>query len=212
MQQGALQLIGNRGFRRYLRVERGAHRIDAKKVAAEARYDGKFVLRTNAPLPAAEIALQYKRLLLVEQFFRGVKSVLQARPIYYQWDATIRGHVFCSFLALVLVDELQRRLSARGWKLEWEVICQDLEALAQVEVRDGEQWYHLRTALPGGGGEGAPGSRGGHPAAGEAGMKCGAKDLSRPEFSFKIPLFRHLTVELRPNGFPGPQPAVATRR
>ena len=63
--------VASKEFRRYLRVERGAHRIDAKKVAAEARYDGKFVLRTNAPLPAAEIALQYKRLLLVEQFFRG---------------------------------------------------------------------------------------------------------------------------------------------
>ena len=108
-------------------------------------------------MPAAEVAIQYKRLWLVEQFFRGVKSVLseaegsvlQTRPIYHQWDATIRGHVFCSFLALVLVDELQRRLSARGWKLEWKVICQDLEALAQVEVRDGEEWYHLRTALPG---------------------------------------------------------------
>jgi predicted deacetylase len=149
LQQGALQLIGNRGFRRYLRVEKGAHSIDARKVAAEARYDGKFVLRTNAPLSAAEIALQYKRLLLVEQFFRGIKSVLQTRPIFHQWDATIRGHVFCSFLALVLVDELQRRLAARGWKLEWDVICQDLEALAQVEVRDGEQWYHLRTALQG---------------------------------------------------------------
>lgn len=149
LQQGALQLIGNRGFRRYLRVEKGAHTIDDRKVAAEARYDGKFVLRTNAPMPAAEIALQYKRLLLVERFFRGIKSVLETRPIFHQWDATIRGHVFCSFLALVLVDELQRRLAARGWKLEWDVICQDLEALAQVEVRDGEQWYHLRTALPG---------------------------------------------------------------
>jgi hypothetical protein len=56
LQQGALHLIGNRGFRHY---EKGAHTIDARKVAAEARYDGKFVLRTNTPLPAAEIALQY---------------------------------------------------------------------------------------------------------------------------------------------------------
>ena len=39
--------------------------------------------------------------------------------------------MFCSFLALVLVDEPKRRLEARGWKLEWEVICQDLEALAE---------------------------------------------------------------------------------
>ena len=107
------------------------------------------MLRTNTTLPADEVAIQYKRLLMVEQFFRLTKPVLETRPIFHQWDATIRGHVFCSFLALVLVDELQRRLSAKGWKLEWDVIRWDLEALSQVEVREGEQWYLLRTALQG---------------------------------------------------------------
>ena len=149
LRQGSAHLIGNRGFRRYLRVDKGAMAIDREKVEAEARYDGKFVLRTNTTLPPDEVALQYKRLLLVEQFFRAIKSVLETRPIYHQWDATITGHVFCSFLALVLVDELQRRLATRGWKYEWRVIRQDLEALSEVDVRDGEQWYLLRTALQG---------------------------------------------------------------
>lgn len=149
LREGSAHLIGNRGFRKYLRVEKRAVAIDPGKVAAEARYDGKFVLRTNTVLPAAEVALQYKRLLLVEQFFRAIKSVLETRPIYHKWDATIRGHVFCSFLALLLVDELQRRLAARGWKYEWDVVRQDLEALSEVEVREGDQWYLLRTALQG---------------------------------------------------------------
>ena len=149
LSEGARGLVGNRAYRRFLRVEKGALAVDARKIEAEARYDGKFVSRTNTTLPADEVAIQYKRLLLVEQFFRTAKSVLETRPIYHQWDATIRGHVFCSFLALVLVDELQRRLFAKGWKLEWDVIRQDLEALAQVEVREGDQWYLLRTALQG---------------------------------------------------------------
>jgi transposase len=149
LKQGTLHLIGNRGFRRFLRMENGAASIDPKKVAAEARYDGKFVLRTNTELAADEVALQYKRLLLVERFFRAVKSVVETPPIYHQWDATIRGHVFCSFLAMVLADELQRQLAARGRKLEWDVIRQDLEALSEVEVREGSDWYLLRTALQG---------------------------------------------------------------
>ncbi len=95
------------------------------------------------------MSLQYKRLLRVEQFFRAVKSVLETRPIYHQWDATIRGHVFCSFLALVLMDELQRRLGARAQKVEWEQVKQDLEALEETEVRLGQQWYLLRGALQG---------------------------------------------------------------
>ena len=149
LQHGATRLVGNRGFRRFLRIAKEAMTIDQAKVQAEARYDGKFVLRTNTTLPATEVAVQYKRLLVVEQFFRATKSLLETRPIFHQWDATICGHVFCSFLALVLVDELQRGLTARGWRLEWADIRRDLAALAEVAVRDGEQWYLLRTALQG---------------------------------------------------------------
>lgn len=149
LQEGGKQLVGNRGYRRFLRLERDALSVDHERVAAEARYDGLFVLRTNTTLPAAQVALQYKRLLLVERFFRTAKSVLQTRPIFHHWDATIAGHVFCSFLALVLIDELQRRLQARGGPLEWDHIRQDLRALAEVEVREGDQCYLLRTQLLG---------------------------------------------------------------
>ncbi len=82
-------------------------------------------------------------------FFRAIKSVLETRPIYHKWDATIRGHVFCSFLALLLVDELQRRLTTRGQKVEWQQVKQDLEALQETEVRLDQQWYLLRSALQG---------------------------------------------------------------
>lgn len=143
------QLIGNTGYRKFLHLEKGAFSLDMQRVEAEARYDGKFVLRTNTQLPASEVALQYKRLLLVEQFFRATKSMLDSRPIFHKWDATIRGHVFCSFLALLLHHELEHRLGKQENHFEWDVIRQDLEALAEVEVREGEQWYLLRTALQG---------------------------------------------------------------
>jgi len=149
LNDGAGHLVGNRGYRRFLRVEKGAVVIDSRKVTEDARYDGKFVLRTNTSLPAGEVAVQYKRLLLVEQFFRATKSLLDTRPIFHQWDSTIKGHVFCSFLALVLVDELKRKLAEHGLKLEWDVIRQDLEALDQAQVREGDQWYLLRGPLQG---------------------------------------------------------------
>jgi len=149
LKQGAKSMVGNRGYRRFLKVERGAVSLDAAKVEAEARFDGKYVLCTNTTLPAAEVAVQYKRLYLVEQLFRAAKSLVDTRPIFHQWDATIKGHVFCSFLALVLLDERKRRLSQRGWQLEWADIRRDLAALMEIEVRQGEHWYYLRTALPG---------------------------------------------------------------
>lgn len=149
LKSGASGLVANKGYRRFLKVDKGAMRVDPAKVAADARYDGKFVLRTNTELPAEEVALQYKQLLLVEQFFRTAKTLLQTRPIFHQWDATIRGHVFSSFLALVLFDELRRRLATRDLHLEWSDIQRDLSALSEVEVSDGEQWYLLRSALQG---------------------------------------------------------------
>ena len=52
--------------------------------------------------------LQYKKLpWLVEHWFRSCKTLLETRPIYHRCDETIRGHVFCSFLALLLRYELQ---------------------------------------------------------------------------------------------------------
>lgn len=149
LKRGGSRLVGNSGYRKYLRLQKGAFSLDTKKVEAEARYDGKFVLRTNTSLSAGEVAQQYKRLLLVEQFFRAAKSMLETRPIFHQWDATIRGHVFCSFLALLLYHELQQRLTARDSRAEWDVVRRDLESLAEVPVRDGEQWYLLRAGLQG---------------------------------------------------------------
>lgn len=149
LKHGSSQLVGNSGYRKFLRVEKGTVSIDMEKVAEEVRYDGKFVLRTNTTITAGEVALQYKRLLLVEQFFRAIKSMLGSRPVFHQWDATIKGHVFCSFLALLLYYELQERLKAHDYKFEWDVIRRDLKSLSEVQVREGDQWYNLRTVLQG---------------------------------------------------------------
>ena len=56
------------------------------------------------------------------------------RPIYHKYDETIRGHVFCSFLALCLKREFGLRLEARGWKAEWAEIIRGLDNLQQVEL------------------------------------------------------------------------------
>jgi hypothetical protein len=99
-------LIGNKGYRKYLQIDRGSVRIDQDKVEYESRFDGKWVLITNTDFSADTVALKYKELWQVEQVFRDVKSALETRPVYHQRDENIKGHVFCSFLALVLRKEL----------------------------------------------------------------------------------------------------------
>ncbi len=149
LKQGTKALVGNRGFRRYLIAAKDAVRIDYEKVKEEARYDGKWVLRTNTDLPAPEVALQYKHLLTVERFFRAAKSLLETRPIFHKADMAITGHLFASFLALLLMHELTQRLNKRGWKLEWADILRDLRELEEVAVLHHGKRYLLRTPLKG---------------------------------------------------------------
>jgi hypothetical protein len=150
LRAGDKSLVGNKGYRRFLKVQGSGHfAIDEAKIAEEARYDGTWVLRTSTDLPAAEVALQFKRLWLVEQWFRSCKSLLETRPIYHQCDETIRGHVFCSFLALLLRYELQARLAARGQVPEWADVLGDLERLQYVEVEQEGKRFRLRTQVQG---------------------------------------------------------------
>lgn len=142
---GAKSLVGNKGYRKYLASEGARFAIDAKKVKEEERYDGTWVLRTNTDLPAAEVALQYKQLWMVEALFRSVKSVMETRPIYPKRDETIRGHVFCSFLALMLMKTLQDTLEKAGLKPEWERFMDDLEALETITVEQEGKRFALRT-------------------------------------------------------------------
>ena len=136
LQSGAKKLIGNKGFRKYLSVKRNAVTIDKKKVEEEKRFDGKWVLTTNTELAASEVALQYKELWRVEYVFRDMKSILETRPVYHQLDETIKGHVFCSFLALLLRKELDKRLEARNIDLEWNDIKRDLLSLQEVVIEE----------------------------------------------------------------------------
>jgi transposase len=150
LRTGEKSLVGNKGYRRYLSSTGSDHfQIDEAKIQEEARYDGKWVLRTNMDLDTAEVALQYKRLWMVEAWFRSSKSLLQTRPIYHKCDETIRGHVFCSFLALVLRQELEVRLAKDGHDFEWADVIQDLDRLQMVEVEQDGKRFLLRSEVQG---------------------------------------------------------------
>ena len=138
-------LVGNKGYRKYLRMEKDTVSVNPDKIEEEARYDGKWVLKTNTALAAEQVALKYKELWQVEQVFRDMKSVLDTRPIFHKRDETIRGHVFCSFLALVIRKELDRRLEKAGHCFEWADIKQDLKALQEITIEDRGKTLAIRS-------------------------------------------------------------------
>ncbi len=148
--RGDKDLIGNKGYRKYLQVAEGEHfTIDEQKIKDEARYDGLWVLQTNLADEPEMIALAYKELWMVENMFRTMKSILETRPIYHKCDETIRGHVFCSFLALLLKRALEERLEAKGQTWEWGEILRGLENLQEVQARFQGKRFVLRSQVIG---------------------------------------------------------------
>ena len=148
--QGDKTLVGNAGFRRFLTIVGADHfALDEDKIAAEAKHDGLYVLRTNTALSIFEVAMRYRELWKVEQIFRTTKAVLETRPVYHQCDAAIRGHLFCSFLALLLRAELESRLEAAGLDLEWQDIMGDLDRLVETTIEQDGRQFILRNEAPG---------------------------------------------------------------
>ncbi|HZN27991.1 MAG TPA: IS1634 family transposase [Xanthobacteraceae bacterium] len=145
--KGDKALIGNTGYRRYLKTISDEHfAIDAAKVEEEKKFDGIFVLRTNTDLNPLETMLCYKHLWTVEQTFRTAKHLLATRPIFHKLDETIRGHVFCSFLALVLKKALDDRIAAVGRAGSWPEIIADLDSLTETEIEHDGKRFVARSA------------------------------------------------------------------
>src|ERR1700731_3203963 len=83
LRRGDKSLVGNKGYRRFLKVEGKDHfALDEEQIEADARYDGLWVLRTNTVYNAETVAHVYKNLWTVEDIIRTAKSIIDTRPIY----------------------------------------------------------------------------------------------------------------------------------
>jgi transposase len=146
LKKGDKSLVGNKGYRRFLAQGEDHFAIDRAKAEEDAKFDGVFVLRTNADLTPLEAMLCYKRLWMVERAFRTSKSLFATRPIFHKLDETIRGHVSCSFLALVLKKELEDRIANLGHAISWPDILADLDSLTETAVEQDGKGFLLRSA------------------------------------------------------------------
>ena len=147
LKRGDKALVGNTGFRRFLTTVGAGHfAIDHAKAEAEAKFDGLFVLRTNTDLHPLQAMRRYKQLWTVEQTFRTQKHLFATRPIFHQLDETIRGHVFCSFLALVLKSALDDRIAVLDRDAAWPDILADLDSLTETAVEQDGKRFFVRSA------------------------------------------------------------------
>jgi transposase len=129
----ACELMASRRCGRYLRMDpKGRLSLDTAKVAAEAKYDGKFVVTTNDDtLDAEDVALGYTSMTLIEGCFRRMKTTgLQTRPIYHWRPHRIIAHVKLCVLALLLERAAELRCQQT-----WRTIRQTLDQLKVVRYR-----------------------------------------------------------------------------
>ncbi|MBN1354635.1 IS1634 family transposase, partial [bacterium] len=111
------------------------------------KYDGKYVLRTTLDIPADQVALRYKDLYRIERVMRQLKSILETRPIYHQKAGNIRGHVFCSFLALKLLKALEFKLNENGLGLSLDRLLSELNEVYTSEVKVGSKCFTIRSQV-----------------------------------------------------------------
>jgi hypothetical protein len=116
---------------RYLRqTGTGRLLIDRRKVAAEQRLDGKYLLSSSDPdLSAEDIALGYKNLREAERSFRDLKTTLELRPVFHRLEHRIRAHIVVCWLALLLI-----RIAERGSGQSWRRIATELQRLHLVTL------------------------------------------------------------------------------
>jgi hypothetical protein len=124
-------LLSKPGYARYLvQAADGTLKIDPAKVAAAARYDGKYVLMTNElDLPAEELVQGYRDLWRAERAFRSMKSVLDLEPVQHRTTERITAHVHVCVLAYLLTRIAENRAQAG-----WEQIREQVERISLAEL------------------------------------------------------------------------------
>jgi hypothetical protein len=85
------------------------------EIAAEARLDGVYVIRTSLPkdrIGADAAVVTYKSLALVERAFRTLKGVdLAVRPVFHWRDHRVKAHVFLCMLAYYVEHHMRTALA-----------------------------------------------------------------------------------------------------
>ena len=143
--KAACELLASRRYGRYLTTDStGRPRLDAAKVKAVEKFDGKFVVITNDDtLSAEDIALGYKAGWIIASCFRRMKQTgLKVRPMFHWTARRIEAHVKLCVLAL----QMQRAAEIRCG-LPWARIAHALGALKAVRYHVGGRGLVQRTKI-----------------------------------------------------------------
>src|SRR6266487_5307195 len=87
---------------------------DQDSIAAEAKLDGIYVLRTSVAsgdLDSGAVVSSYKALAQVERAFRAFSTDLDIRPTRHRTEDRVRAHVFLRMLSYYITWHMHQRLA-----------------------------------------------------------------------------------------------------
>ncbi len=130
------ELRATPGLARFLRRTKDHKlRIDKKAINDDARFDGKWLIRTSDDtLTPTDLANAYKQLYQVERGWRDLKGALRLRPVFHYREDRIRSHIQLCWLALLLI-----RVIENGCDDTWRNIRNKLDRmhLGTLGTKDG---------------------------------------------------------------------------
>ena len=138
-------LARNHGTRYYdWRLNEGAFEYFEHPVnlAQEKALEGKYVIQTEEPnVSALDAVAIYKDLSEVERAFRGLKDVIEMRPVYHRKPDRVRAHIFVASLAFLLNRALEKKLKSKAVDISSEEAWDLLKTVRVVEIDlgNGEQ-------------------------------------------------------------------------
>lgn len=131
-------------YRLVRRTPRGKLRIDKTAIANQARFDGKFLLRTSDDmLSTTDLALAYKQLYEVERGWRDLKAAtaIRLRPVFHYREDRIRAHIQLCWLALLLIRTVEHHTGDT-----WRNVRNELERMHLVTLETQEGRVAQRSA------------------------------------------------------------------
>ena len=147
--QSSKNLMGNRGYTRFLKKS-GTIELDTDRIARDARYDGKWVLRSNTQdLTATDLIEAYKSLWIVERFNRLLKDDMAVAPVYHRRARRVKAHILICFLAVRLWATFVEALRTHQPNASPHDVWEDVRKLKAANLEFGFQRIIVRKDLEG---------------------------------------------------------------
>ena len=109
-------------------------RIDRAAIAADAHFDGKWLIRTSDDtLSPTDLATAYKQLAQVERGWRDLKGSLRLRPVFHHREDRIRSHIQLCWLGLLLI-----RIAENATGDTWRNLRHELDRMHLVTLETAE--------------------------------------------------------------------------